>query len=234
MTTTLNIFMKEFKGYFISPIAYIVITIFLIVTGWFFFATFFLFGQTEMRNFFALLPMIFAFVIPAITMKLFSEEFNTGSYELLMTMPVSSLNIIIGKFLAAVAFVICMLLPTLFYSIIISFIGELDWGPVIGGYLGALFLGASFSAIGLFASSVTKNQIIAFITGMTFCFLLTLIDKMLFFLPESLLSVFQYLGADFHFQNISKGIIDSRDLLYFLSVCFVMLYSTNLVIEDKS
>jgi ABC-2 type transport system permease protein len=226
--------MKEFKGYFISPIAYIVITIFLIVTGWFFFATFFLFGQTEMRNFFALLPMIFAFVIPAITMKLFSEEFNTGSYELLMTMPVSSLNIIIGKFLAAVAFVICMLLPTLFYSIIISYIGELDWGPVIGGYLGALFLGASFSAIGLFASSVTKNQIIAFITGMTFCFLLTLIDKMLFFLPESLLSVFQYLGADFHFQNISKGIIDSRDLLYFLSVCFVMLYSTNLVIEDKS
>jgi ABC-2 type transport system permease protein len=127
-----------------------------------------------------------------------------------------------------------MLLPTLFYSIIISYIGELDWGPVIGGYLGALFLGASFSAIGLFASSVTKNQIIAFITGMTFCFLLTLIDKMLFFLPESLLSVFQYLGADFHFRNISKGIIDSRDLLYFLSVCFVMLYSTNLVIEDKS
>lgn len=226
--------MKEFKGYFISPIAYIVITIFLIVTGWFFFATFFLFGQTEMRNFFALLPMIFAFVIPAVTMRLFSEEFNTGSYELLMTMPVSSLNIIIGKFLAAVAFVICMLLPTLFYSVCIAFIGDLDWGPVIGGYIGALFLGASFSSIGLFASSITKNQIIAFITGMTFCFLLTLIDKMLFFLPESLLSVFQYLGADFHFQNISKGIIDSRDLLYFLSVCFVMLYSTNLVIEDKS
>jgi ABC-2 type transport system permease protein len=234
MTTTLNIFMKEFKGYFISPIAYIVITIFLIVTGWFFFATFFLFGQAEMRNFFALLPVIFAFVIPAITMRLFSEEFNTGSYELLMTMPVSPMNIIIGKFLAAVAFVICMLLPTIFYSICITFIGDLDWGPVIGGYLGAFFLGASFSAIGLFASSITKNQIIAFITGMTFCFLLTLIDKMLFFLPESLLSVFQYLGADFHFQNISKGIIDSRDLLYFLSVCFVMLYSTNLVIEDKS
>jgi len=234
MKTTLNIFRKEFKGYFISPIAYIVITIFLIVTGWFFFATFFLFGQAEMRNFFSLLPMIFAFVIPAITMRLFSEEFNTGSYELLMTMPVSSLNIIIGKFLAAAVFIAFMLLPTLFYSIIISFIGELDWGPVIGGYLGAFFLGASFSAIGLFASSLTKNQIIAFITGMTFCFLLTLIDKMLFFLPESLLNIFQYLGADFHFQNISKGIIDSRDLLYFLSVCFVMLYSTNLVIEDKS
>ena len=234
MTTTLNIFRKEFKGYFISPIAYIVITIFLIVTGWFFFATFFLFGQAEMRNFFALLPMIFAFVIPAITMRLFSEEFNTGSYELLMTMPVSSMNIIVGKFLAATSFVACMLVPTLLYSVFISFMGDLDWGPVIGGYLGALFLGASFSAIGLFASSLTRNQIIAFITGMSFCFLLTLIDKMLFFLPESLLNVFQYLGADFHFQNISKGIMDSRDLLYFLSVCFAMLYSTNLVIEDKS
>jgi len=234
MTTTLNIFRKEFKGYFISPIAYIVITIFLIVTGWFFFATFFLFGQAEMRNFFALLPMIFAFVVPAITMRLFSEEFNTGSYELLMTMPVSSTNIIIGKFLAATAFVACMLLPTLLYTVFITFMGDLDWGPVIGGYLGALFLGASFSAIGLFASSLTRNQIIAFITGMSFCFLLTLIDKMLFFLPESMLNVFQYLGADFHFQNISKGIIDSRDLLYFLSVCYVMLYSTNLVIEDKS
>lgn len=234
MKSTLNIFKKEFKGYFISPIAYIVITIFLVVTGWFFFATFFLFGQAEMRNFFALLPMIFAFVIPAVTMRLFSEEFNTGSYELLMTMPVSSMNIIIGKFLAATVFVSIMLLPTLVYGIFISFIGDLDWGPVIGGYLGALFLGASFSAIGIFASSLTRNQIIAFITGMTFCFLLTLVDKMLFFLPESLLNVFQYLGADFHFQNVAKGIIDSRDLLYFLSVCFVMLYSTNLVIEDKS
>lgn len=234
MTNTLNIFRKEFRGYFISPIAYIVIAIFLIVTGWFFFATFFLFGQTEMRNFFSLLPMIFAFVVPAITMRLFSEEFNTGSYELLLTMPVSSLNIVIGKFLAAVAFVALMLFPTLIYSLFISSLGDLDWGPVIGGYLGALFLGASFSAIGLFASSITKNQIIAFITGMTFCFLLTLIDKMLFFLPDSLLNVFQFLGADFHFQNISKGIIDSRDLLYFVSICFVMLYSTNLVIEEKS
>jgi ABC-2 type transport system permease protein len=233
MTTTLNIFMKEFKGYFISPIAYIVITIFLIITGWFFFATFFLFGQAEMRDLFTLLPMIFSFVIPAITMRLFSEEFNTGSYELLMTMPVSSMNIIMGKFLAAIAFVSCMLLPTILYSVFVSFLGDLDWGPVVGGYVGALFLGASFSAIGLFASSLTRNQIIAFITGMTFCFLLTLIDKMLFFLPESLLNVFQYLGADFHFQNISKGIIDSRDLLYFVSVSFVMLYSTNLVIEGK-
>jgi ABC-2 type transport system permease protein len=233
MTNTINIFKKEFRGYFISPIAYIVISIFLILTGWFFFTTFFLYGQAEMRNFFSLLPIILSFIIPAVTMRLFSEEFNTGSYELLLTMPVSSLNIILGKFLAATAFVAIMLVPTLAYAFFISFLGDLDWGPVFGGYIGAVLLGASFSAIGLFASSLTRNQIIAFITGMTLCFALTLIDKMLFFLPESLLGVFQFLGADYHFQNISKGIVDSRDLLYFLSVCFVMVYGTNLVIQEK-
>jgi ABC-2 type transport system permease protein len=233
MTNTINIFKKEFRGYFISPIAYIVISIFLILTGWFFFTTFFLYGQAEMRNFFSLLPIILSFIIPAVTMRLFSEEFNTGSYELLLTMPVSSLNIILGKFLAATAFVAIMLVPTLAYAFFISFLGDLDWGPVFGGYIGAVLLGASFSAIGLFASSLTRNQIIAFITGMTLCFVLTLIDKMLFFLPESLLGVFQFLGADYHFQNISKGIVDSRDLLYFLSVCFVMVYGTNLVIQEK-
>jgi len=234
MKNTLNIFRKELKGYFISPIAYIVISIFLILTGWFFFSTFFLYGQAEMRGFFSLLPIIFSFIIPAITMRLFSEEFNTGSYELLLTLPVSSMNIILGKFLAASAFASIMLIPTLFYSLFISFLGDLDWGPVIGGYVGAVLLGAAFSAIGLFASSITRNQIIAFIIGMSLCFLLTLVDKILFFLPESALSVFQFLGADFHFKNISKGVIDSRDLLYFLSVCFVMLYSTNMVIQEKS
>jgi len=126
-----------------------------------------------------------------------------------------------------------MLLPTFIYAIVISFIGDLDWGPVIGGYIGAILLGAAFSAIGIFASALTRNQIIAFIIGMSFCFILTLIDKILFFLPETALNLFQFLGADFHFQNISKGIIDSRDIMYFISVCFIMLYGTNLVIQEK-
>ncbi|GBD97729.1 MAG TPA: ABC transporter [Nitrospirae bacterium] len=234
MTGAVNIFKKEFRGYFITPVAYIVISIFLVLTGWFFFSTFFLYGQADMRSFFSLLPLIFSFIIPAVTMRLFSEEFNTGSYELLFTMPVSGLDIITGKFTAAVAFVAVMVAPTFFYGIVISFIGDVDWGPVAGGYMGAILLGAAFSAIGLFASSLTRNQIIAFITGMSLCFVLTLIDKMLFFLPEGALNVFQYLGADFHFQNISRGIIDSRDILYFLSVCFVMLYGTSLVIQEKT
>jgi ABC-2 type transport system permease protein len=232
-STTMHIFRKEFKGYFLSPIAYIVISVFLVLTGWFFFSTFFLFGQAEMRSFFSLLPVIFSFIIPAITMRLFSEEFNTGSYELIFTMPVSPLNIITGKFMAASVFSAVMLAPTLCYGIFISFIGDIDWGPVAGGYIGAVLLGTSFSAIGLFASSLTRNQIIAFIIGTTLCFLLTLIDKMLFFLPEKALNIFQYMGAGFHFDNIARGIIDTRDILYFLSLCFLMLYSTNLVIQEK-
>ena len=229
-----NIFIKEFRSYFVSPIAYIVISVFLLVTGWFFFVSFFLFDQADLRNFFVLLPIIFSFVVPAITMRLFSEELNMGSYEILLTLPVTYRDVILGKFLASVAFIAAMMLPTLAYPITISFIGQIDWGPVAGGYIGSIMLGAAFSAIGLFASSLTRNQIIAFIIGLVICFALTLIDKMLFFFPQSLLGIFEYLGADFHFQNISKGIIDSRDILYFLSVSFVGLYGTHLVMEGKN
>jgi ABC-2 type transport system permease protein len=229
-----NIFWKEFMTYFLSPIAYIVISIFLLITGWFFFMVFFLYNQADLRDFFGLLPIIFSFVVPAVTMRLFSEELNIGSYEILLTLPVTSRDVILGKFLASVAFISAMLVPTLAYPITISFIGQLDWGPVAGGYIGAVLLSAAFSAIGLFASSLTRNQIIAFIIGLAICFALTLIDKMLFFLPQSLLGIFEYLGADFHFQNISKGIIDTRDILYFLSVSFVGLYGAHLAIERKS
>lgn len=228
-----HIFKKEFAVYFMSPIAYIVMSIFLVVTGWFFFTTFFLYNQANLRNFFVLLPIIFSFVVPAVTMRLFSEELNVGSHEILFTMPVTFTDVILGKFLAAVVFLVTMLIPTIAYPITVSFLGQLDWGPVVGGYIGAILLAAAFSGIGLFASSLTRNQIIAFIVGMAICFSLTLIDKMLFFLPQSLLAVLEYLGADFHFENISKGIIDSRDIVYFLSVTFVGLYGARLAIAQK-
>jgi len=228
-----HIFKKEFRVYFVSPIAYIVISIFLLVTGWFFFSAFFLFNQATLRGFFGLLPITLSFLVPAITMRLFSEELNVGSYEILLTLPVTSLDVILGKFLAGLAFIGAMLIPTIAYPITVSFLGQLDWGPVAGGYIGALLLGAAFSSIGLFVSSLTRNQIIAFITGMAICFSLTLIDKMLFFLPQSLLGFLQYLGADFHFQNISKGILDSRDILYFLSVSFIALYGTYIGMQEK-
>jgi ABC-2 type transport system permease protein len=233
MRQTLHIFTKEFKDYFVSPIAYIVISIFLLVVGWFFFAAFFLHNQASLRNFFALLPMIFAFVMPAVTMRLFAEEIHAGSYEILLTLPVSLTDVILGKFLAASAFAAAMLVPTLAYPLTISWMGSLDWGPAVGGYIGAVLLGAAFSAIGLFASSLTRNQIVAFIIGVLICFGLTMIDKMLFFVPQLLVGPIGYLGADFHFQNIARGIIDSRDILYFLSIIFLSLYAAWLTMREK-
>ncbi len=234
MSQIIHIAVKEFKDYFISPIAYIVIAMFLVVTGWFFFSTFFLFDRADMRNFFSLLPMIFSFVIPAITMRLFSEEMNVGSYETLLTLPVSFTDIAIGKFIAAVSFTACMLLPTISYPIFISMVGTLDPGPVIGGYIGAILLAGAYCAIGIFASCLTRNQIVAFIIGASFCFTLTIIDKLLFFVPGFLTGVVGFLGADSHFQSIAKGVIDSRDIIYFLSVMFLGLFGTYLVMQERN
>jgi len=166
-------------------------------------------------------------------MRLFSEELNIGSYEILLTMPVTFKDVIFGKLLAGTAMVAAMLLPTFAYAITVAFLGELDWGPIIGGYFGAILMGAAYTSIGLFASSLTRNQIIAFIIGMAICFGLTIIDKMLFLFPGSLLGVIGYIGADLHFQNISKGIIDSRDIVYFFSVIFISLYGAQLAMQEK-
>lgn len=233
MRQALLIFNKEFKDYFTSPIAYIVIAIFLAVTGWLFFSAFFLYDQAEMRRFYMLLPLLFALVVPIITMRLFSEEINVGSYELLLTLPVTFRDIIIGKFMAAVAFVAALLLPTLSYPLFIGAIGDLDWGVTFGGYIGALLMGAAYAAIGLFASSLTRNQIIACIVAMVICVFLAIVDQMLFFFPQSILNLITYASANAHFNNIAKGIVDSRDLLYFLSIAFLGLYATHLVMEEK-
>ena len=229
-----HIFKKEFKSYFISPIAYIVISIFLIIIGWLFFSTFFLDRQASLTRFFSLLPVTFAFIIPAVTMRLFSEEMNIGSYEILLTLPVTFREVILGKFLASVSFIGVMLLPTLLYAISTSFLGKLDWGPVIGGYLGALLLGATFCAIGIFASSLTRNQVVAFIIGMALCFTMTLlVDFILFFLPNAFIGTVQFFSANYHFQNIARGVVDSRNILYFLTISFVALYGTNLIMQEK-
>lgn len=234
MKQIITIATKEFKDYFISPIAYIVISIFLIVSGWFFFSTFFLYERADLRDFFGLLPITFSFIIPAITMRLFSEEKNVGSYEVLLTMPVSFTDIALGKFFAATLFTASLLIPTLSYPLFISLVGELDKGPVIGGYIGAVFLAGAYCSLGLFASALTRNQIIAFIIGCSLCFTLTIIDKLLFFMPANIISIIQYIGADSHFSNIAKGVIDSRDILYFISVIFIFIFSTYIVMHEKN
>jgi ABC-2 type transport system permease protein len=231
----IHCFKKEIKSYFLSPIAYIVISIFLGLIGWFFFQPFFINGIADLRDFFSWLPLFFCFVIPAVTMRLFSEEFSLGSYELLLTLPVSTMDIIIAKFLSSIAFIIIMLLPTLSYPIFISFFGNIDLGPVIGSYIGAIFLASSFCAVGILTSALTENQIVAFIISVAVCFVLFLIGErfILIFIPPFLVDILQYLGANFHFQNIAKGLIDTRDVIYFISVSFVGLYLTYYILEKK-
>lgn len=235
-TGMIHIFKKEFKNYFVSPIAYIVIGIFLLITGYLFFSTFFLNNQATLRGFFSYLPLMFCFIIPAITMHLFSEEMSVGSYELLLTMPVSFIDVIMGKFLAALAFSVLSLAPTLSYVISIGLVSTLDIGPVICGYLGAIMLAGSYSAIGLFASSLTKSQIVAFIIAVSICFGLWLFDQVLTIVPINfvlIINILQGLASNYHFQNIAKGVLDLRDVLYFGTICFIAVYATKMVMEEK-
>lgn len=228
----LAIMKKELMTYFYTPIAYIVITAFLVVTGFFFFKDFFYFGQAEMRGFFQFLPLVLTLVVPAITMRLFAEEIHSGTIETLMTLPVTTLDAVLGKFLAATAFVSIMLAPTLIYLVTIIIVGSPDPGPIIGGYLGAVLLAGAYSAVGILTSSVGRNQIIAFIAGLIACFFLWLIDKITIFLPSKL-GFLEYLGTDYHFRNISRGIIDSRDLVYFLSIIAISILLTTKILEDR-
>jgi ABC-2 type transport system permease protein len=228
-----NMLKRELRTFFVSPIAYIVTVIFLIVTGWFFFSTFFLAGRVDLRDFFSLLPIVLVFFIPAITMRLYSEEYTTGSIEIVSTLPVSRLAILASKFLAAFLFVFMMLAITIAYPISISGLGQLDWGPVIGGYLGAVLLAALYTAIGIFTSSLTKNQIVAFIAATAICFFLYIIDKIVFLLPAFFADLLEFLGADYHFGNFEKGLIDLRDVIYFLSLATLALFGTYVVTRER-
>jgi len=228
----LAIMKKELMTYFYTPIAYIVITAFLIVTGFFFFKDFFYFNQAEMRAFFQFLPLILTLVVPAITMRLFAEEIHSGTIEIMMTLPVRTIDAVAGKFLAATAFIALMMAPTLIYLVTILIVGSPDPGPIIGGFVGAILLAGTYASVGILTSSLSRNQIIAFIAGLMACFFLWLIDKITIFLPTKL-GFLEYLGTDFHFRNISRGIIDSRDIVYFLSIIVISILLTAKILDDR-
>lgn len=214
----LIIMRREVKSYFTSPIAYIVTGLFLIITGILFFTTFFLQNRAELRLLFGNLPVLLSFFVPALTMRIFAEERRVGSIETLMTLPVTEIDVVCGKYLASLLSTLAMLCPTLFYVITAEIFGSPDYGPIVGGYLGAVFLCASYTAIGIFATSITKNQIIAFFTGFIICIALTMLDSFLIFLPAKIVSVLSYISANAHFNSVARGIIDTRDLLYFASL----------------
>jgi ABC-2 type transport system permease protein len=221
------VYRREVRSYFNSPVAYVVMIVFLAIIGWFFTSNLFLINLASLRVMFELVPLVFLFFVPAITMRLLAEEKKSGTLELLATKPVSDTEIVLGKFLAAWTLVGATLLPTLVYLATIVSLGKVDMGPIIAGYLGLLLMGGVYSAIGLLASSLTENQIVAFIIGFLIVLALFLLDKVLFYLPAAVAPVVEYLAIDPHFANIARGVIDSRDIVYFASLLgFSLLLST--------
>ncbi|MFH1863039.1 MAG: ABC transporter permease [bacterium] len=218
MRNILSIYQKELKSYFNSPIAYIVITVFLLFAGWFFSTNFFLMSQATVRTAISVIPIIFIFFIPAITMRTIAEEKKSGTIELLVTMPTRDWDIILGKYLAALTLLVIALAFTISYVITASLLGNLDEGPTLGGYLGLFFIGSAYIAIGLFASSLSENQIIAFIISFAIIFVFFMLDKVLVFVPGPLVSILEFLSVDYHFNSIARGVIDSRDLIYYISL----------------
>lgn len=222
MRSVLTIARRELHGYFDSPIAYIVVVSFLLVAGWMFFSALFLFGRADMRPFFAPSPfspsMLLVILVPAITMRLVAEERKTGTIELLTTMPVRDSEVVLGKFLAAVTLLGVAFLLTVAYPISIAMLGALDWGPVVGGYLGMLLFAAALVAVGLLCSTWTENQIVAFIVAFLVSAALYYVYWLQFFVPHFLAPLFEYLSVSFHLDNMARGVIDSRDVLYYLSL----------------
>lgn len=233
---------KEFNSFFASPIAYLVIGVFLLINGLFLFIfdddfNILNAGFADITPFFYLAPWVFLFLIPAITMKSFADEFNTGTIELLKTKPISDWQIVLGKFWASLLLVCVAIIPTFMYVYTVyqlgNPIGNIDFGSTIGSYIGLLFLAATYTAVGLFTSTLSKNQIVAFILGVFITFFLFYgFDAIATSFGDSSLTI-QQLGINEHFKSISRGVIDTRDIIYFLSVTFFFLFITKTRLENE-
>ncbi|MCO6462691.1 MAG: gliding motility-associated ABC transporter permease subunit GldF [Saprospiraceae bacterium] len=240
----LSVYFKEIHAFFSTLIGYIVIGVFLISVGlfmWVFSDTSVLdYNFATMDQLFSIAPLVFLFLIPAVTMRSFAEERAKGTIELLYTKPLTNYSIIGGKYLANMTLVVFALLPTLLYYYSVyqlgSPVGNLDTGAIIGSYIGLFFLSAAFVAIGMFASTLTNNQIVAFVLGAFLCFFFhwafQYIAKMPIFTSGLDLFV-QKLGINYHYASISKGLLDSRDIIYFISVVFVFIYATVQMLEKR-
>ncbi|MEI7725361.1 MAG: gliding motility-associated ABC transporter permease subunit GldF [Bacteroidota bacterium] len=240
----LTLFKKEINGFLNSLIGYIVMIVFLLMTGlflWVFPLEFNVldFGYAGLDGLFIIAPFVFLFLIPAITMRSFAEEKKSGTLELLMTQPLTDLQVILAKYAAGVVLVMISLLPTLVYYFSVYQLGlppgNLDSGSIWGSYIGLFFLGASFVAVGIFASSITDNQIVSFILAVFISFILYMGFEFIYsFLVSGKIGlIIQSLGLNAHYSSMSRGVIDTRDLLYFLSVTAVFIMMTKLSLESR-
>ncbi|MFA5296775.1 MAG: gliding motility-associated ABC transporter permease subunit GldF [Lutibacter sp.] len=239
-----SILIKELNSFFSSPIGYLVIAVYLVVNGlflWVFNGEFNILhaGFADLNSYFFLAPWIFIFLVPAITMRSFSEEINTGTLEILKTKPMTNWEIILGKYFGALLLVVLAIIPTLIYVYSIfqlgNPVGNIEFGTTFGSFIGLLFLAGTYTSIGIFSSTISKNQIVSFIISVFISFFLfygfEAISTLGFL--GNLDYAFQNLGMSAHFNSISKGVIDTRDLIYFLSVTFIFLVLTNFSLQNE-
>ena len=239
----LTILKKDLADFFNSLVAYITIGAFLLVTGLFLWvfpdSSILEYGYAGLESFFDISPYIFMFLIPAITMRSLAEESKEGTFELLATRPLTDWQIVLGKYLAALLIVVLALLPTLIYYLSVFQLGvtpgNIDSGAVIGSYIGLLLLGGSFTAIGIFASSISKNQIIAFTVAVFICFIaFSGLDSLSQLLSlQSVDTLITGLGINQHYQSVSRGVLDTRDLIYFLSFIALFLLITKTMLGGR-
>jgi len=241
MRQFLSITKRELISYFATPVAYVFITIFLLLSGLFTFylGNFFEIGQASLGSFFEWHPWLYLFLVPAITMRLWSEEKKSGTIELLTTLPVSTLNIVLGKFMAAWLFTLLALTLTFPMWITVNYLGNPDNGVIMASYIGSLLMSGGYLSIGIFISSLTKNQVIAFIVSVTVCFLFTVsglpivLDFFSNWAGEAITDVIASFSFLANYSDISRGIIDFRTLIYFLSLIVLFLY-LNVITLDNS
>lgn len=226
---------RDVRAYFRSPVAYVFLTTFLALNAFLFFRSFFLIGQASMQTFFILMPWVFLFYVPAIAMGQWSEELRQGTSELLLTLPVPVRELVIGKFLAGMVLLSIALLGTVPIAYSVDLLGPLDWGTVLGGYLGLLSVGGVYLALGLVVSAMTKNQIVAFIVSVLASFVLLVIGEpiMTMVLPTAYAQIVQNFGVSFHFGSMSRGVLDSRDILYFVSIIGFCLWMNCQMVKGR-
>ncbi|MDB6025704.1 MAG: transporter, permease protein [Verrucomicrobiales bacterium] len=234
---------RELKGYFASPVAYVFIVIFLLLVGFFTFmlgnAPFFKLGQASLDSFFKWHPWVFLFLVPAIGMRVWSEERRLGTIELLLTMPITAWQAIVGKFLASWAFLLLTLICTFPIIMTVNYLGKPDNGVIFGAYVGSFLMAGSYLAISCMTSAITRNQVISFILSCVICFLLILcgyppVTEFLTTLgvSQSLIETIASLSFMTHFDAFQKGILDFRDLVFFFSVIGFSLFTTGVILRS--
>lgn len=233
MRNVLYIAGKELRSYFVSPVAYVIVAFWLIITALFFVASTAQ-GDASMRNVFGVIPILLLLIAPALTMRLLAEESRTGTLELLLTAPVRDWSVVLGKFLGAVALFCAMMFVTILYPIIIAlYNGNPDWGPVWSGYLGLLLLGMCFLSVGLFASSLTSNQILSAIIGFAILLVLFIINVLAGQVTSQVSDILGKLSMTDRFDSFTRGVVDLRDVIFFLTFAGAVLFITVQIVEAR-